>query len=182
MSADLDREIDRAVRSLLDAEPSEVFGARVRASMDARRPHRPRMASLIPAGVGAAAIVLAIVLAPWGTTERPPHLLAGRDVQLPTPVADVAGPHEATVVQPRQTTFNREADRKRRRIVTAASMAEPAAAGIDALTAPKPLSVDTLATLPPTPLTSIQPAPLRVTALDLPALAMPSDAARGVDR
>jgi hypothetical protein len=182
MSADLDREIDRVARSLLDAEPSASFGARVRASTDARRRPGPGVSSLIPAVVVAAALVLAVVLAPWPTTERPPHIVAGRDVPLPTPIAEVAAPHEVTEVPPRQAAFNREADRKPRRIVATASNAEPAAAGIDALAAPAPLSVDTLATLPPSSLPSIQPAPLRVTALDLQALEMPSDAARGVDR
>lgn len=182
MSADLDREIDHAVRSLLDAEPSASFRARVLASTDARRRRRPIAASIIPVVVVAAAVLLAIVLAPMLRTQRPPEVIAGRDVHLPAPVIQVAVPQQATDLPVARAVGPGTARAPRGMSRPAAANGEPAAAGIDALAAPAPLSIDTLATPPPSSLPSIQPAPLRVTALDLPALEMPSDAARGVDR
>ena len=148
MSADLDREIDRAVRSLLDAEPTASFRARVLASTDA----------------------------------RPPDAIAGREVHLPAPVIQVAVPRQASEVPVTPAVSTETARAPRRMSRPAVANGEPAAAGIDALAAPAPLSIDTLAPPPPSFLPSIQPAPLRVTALDLPALETPSDAARGVDR
>jgi hypothetical protein len=182
MSADLDREIDRAVRSLLDAEPTASFRARVLASTDARRRRTRVAASIIPVVVVAAAVVLAIVVAPMLRTQRPPDAIAGREVHLPALVIQVAVPRQASEVPVTPAVSTETARAPRRMSRPAVANGEPAAAGIDALAAPAPLSIDTLAPPPPSFLPSIQPAPLRVTALDLPALETPSDAARGVDR
>jgi len=184
MSADLDREIDRAVRWLLDREPSASLRVRVLASTDARRRRRPVRSSVIPAVAVAALIVLALIMAPWHTTNRPPQELVGRDVFLPLQAAQVAAAAEGAEVASRQVlSVTRAAARTPRRIAIAvATNLESPDAGLDALAGPAPLSVATLATSPAAPLPSIQPAPLRVNALDLPALEMPSDAARGADR
>lgn len=184
MSADLDREIDRAVRSLLEAEPSASLRARVLASTDARRRRSPSAASAIPVVVVAAVVVVAVIVTPWLRTERPPDVIAARGIHHAAPVIRIAVPRQATEVPvTRVATVTTETARPPRRMSRPAALdGEPSAAGIDALVAPAPLSVDTLATPSTSPLPSIQPAPLRVTALAVPALEMPSNAARGVDR
>jgi hypothetical protein len=117
------------------------------------------------------------------TSSRQPNaakILSGRDVPLPRLVAHNATP-SATVMSarpPEPTARVRERDRQ----VRATSLDEPAAAGIDALAAPAPLSVETIPAPASTTMPSIQPAPLRVNALDVAALEMPRDAARGDER
>lgn len=182
MSADLDREIDRAVRSLLDAEPSPRLRWRVLASLE--RPKGPVLsaASLVPIAVVAIVLVLALVLRPWRSAPPPMTTTAdAHDMRLPTAGVERApdAPHpSATIAQPAP---------RRSRALTAraaprATAAEPEDPGIAALVRPAPLSVETIAAPEVTVMPSIQPAPLGVAALDLRALEMPPDAARGADR
>jgi len=178
MSVDFDREIDRAVRSMLDAEPPAALRARVLAAIRAGEPRRAWMSWAVP--VAAAVVILMVGVF---TSSRQPNarkILSGRDVPLPRLVAHDATP-PATVMSaqpPEPTARVRERDRQ----VRATSLDEPAAAGIDALAAPAPLSVETIPAPASTTMPSIQPAPLRVNALDVAALEMPRDAARGDER
>ena len=179
MSVDFDREIDRAVRSMLDAEPPAALRARVLAAIRAGEPRRAWMSWAVP--VAAAAVVI-LMVGVFTSSRQPnaPKILSGRDVPLPRLVAHNATP-PATVMSarpPEPTARVRERDRQ----VRATSLDEPAAAGIDALAAPAPLSVETIPAPASTTMPSIQPAPLRVNALDVAALEMPRDAARGDER
>src|SRR4029079_8802792 len=99
---------------------------------------------------------------------------------LPSPVARGAEEPEAIVTAPPPVEeINRGMHQTR---AQARSLEEPVEAGIDALAARAPLSVGPLPAPASTTMPSIQPAPLRVNALDLPALEMPRDAARGEER
>ena len=178
MSVDFDREIDRAVRSLLDAEPPAALRARVLAAIRAGEPRRAWMSWAVP--VAAAVVILMVGVFTSSRQPNAPKILSGRDVPLPRLVAHDAMP-PATVMSarpPEPTARVRERDRH----VRATSLDEPAAAGIDALAAPAPLSVETIPAPASTTMPSIQPAPLRVNALDVAALEMPRDAARGDER
>lgn len=181
MSADLDREIDRAVRAMLDREPPALLRSRVLSSIEGGDRRWSIAPFAIPAGALAIAIVLWIVLAPGRAVDRPVQISAGSgDVHLPPPAGEaVVRPHGSPTVAPRVGA----AVRRQRHVVAAAvAHSEPVDPGIDALASPAPLSVGTLPAPATSTLSSIQPAPLRVTALDVPALEMPPNAARGVER
>ena len=180
MPVDLDREIDRAVRSMLDAEPPADLRGRVMASIQANDEPRRRWVSWAIPLASAAAVILAVMVFTRLPHDRPAQIVAGHDRQLPSPVARAAEQRAAIVTAPPVQPVLRSVPR--RALVHATSLEEPAETGIDALAAPAPLSVGTLPAPASTTMPSIQPAPLRVNALDLPALEMPRDAARGEDR
>ena len=192
MSADLDREIDRAVRSLLDAEPPLRLRARVLASLDRRPRHSLSAASLMPLAVVAVVLLVALVVRPWRSEQAPQESAVLKTPAAETTTAEAHGSRPPVVVQPapiapREAVTNpRTASKPARARHTAvpmmASARESENAGIAALAHPAPLSVETIGAPEVTTMPSIQPAPLRVTALDLRALEMPPDAARGADR
>jgi len=182
MSSDLDREIDEAVRSMLDAEPAAAFRARVMAEIRADRPRRAWMSLAVPLASAAIVILLISVFTPWRHTQTPVPF-KGQDLRLPAPPNQIAEQRRALVVVPPPVERHGRAPQRRGvGVAHATPLEEPAEGGIDALAAPAPLSIGTLPAPKSTAMPSIQPAPLRVNALDLPALEMPRDAARGEDR
>ena len=176
---DVDREIDRAVRSMLDVEPPADLRARVLASIQSNEPRRRWVSWAIPLA-SAAAVILIVSVFPRLPHDRSPKIIPGRDIQLSSPVARGGGQPSLIVTAPPVQPVGRSVPQRAR--VHATSLEEPAETGIDALAAPAPLSVGTLPAPASTTMPSIQPAPLRVHALDVPALEMPRDAARGEDR
>ena len=182
MSADLDHEIDRAIRSLLDAEPPAGLRGRVLASIGHGRRPAFALRLAVPIAVVAMVVVLVLVFAPWRSTPPPATTTANaRDVQLPQQLAGPIreAPRVAETASPAPPQHARAAGLP---AAHAKTSAEPEDVGIEALARPAPLSVDTIAAPVPTAIPSIQPAPLRVAALELRALEMPPDAARGADR
>jgi hypothetical protein len=178
MSADLDREIDRAIESMLDVEPPARLRARVIASIEggsSRR--RSRVLVAVPIAAIAVAALLVLVLMPSRDSQPPQQTsAAARDVQLPSPATPVSAAQRS-----RQESAPMRVRREPR--VFAAAVREPETApGIEALAAPAPLAVDTLAAPAASTMPSIQPTPLRLTALEVVPIEMPLDAARGVDR
>ncbi len=177
---DLDSEIDRAVRSMLDAEPSSAFRARVIDALEKHGGRRPSFSFAIAAGAAAAVVLALIVLLPLRSAKPPVTVVVdARDVHLPAPVTHVAPPQPVPGVRPLTVSTTRRAQRKS---LATAMTHESETTGIVALETPVPLSVATLPAPAASTMPSIQPAPLRVTALDLPALEMPREAARGEDR
>jgi hypothetical protein len=177
MSADLDREIDRAIESMLDAEPPALLRARVLAAIEGgSRRRRSGLFFAIPLAAVAIAALLVFVLMPSRDSQPPAQTsAAARDVQLP-PIRS-GGPMPA----PRPSPARERAPRGPR--VFAAVLREPESApGIDALPAPAPLAVETLAEPTASAMPSIQPTPLRVAALEVVPIETPRDAAQGVDR
>ena len=176
---DADLEIDRAVRSMLDAEPSDGFRARVMAAIRTEEPPRRWMSWALPLGSAAVAI---LVVSVFMLSRQPgaPQIVAGRDVRLAAPAAQIAEQVPPAIA--RAPILQTVRAVRPRAVVRTRALEEPVETGIDALTAPAPLAVGTLPMLTSTTMESIQPAPLRVTALDLPALELPRDAARGDER
>jgi hypothetical protein len=180
MSADLDREIDGAVRAMLDEEPSSALRSRVLAALEQPGRRHVNFARWAAVAAAATVAVVAVMVAPWHHT--PPPIESSAQVhaaQLPLAVApsrlhifaDVAA-----VARP-----SASADGTTHARVLAANDV-PTESGVTALERPAALSVTTIAPPVTTTMPSIQPAPLRVSALELPALEMPPDAARGADR
>ena len=192
MSADLDREIDRAVRSLLDVAPPLRLRARVLASLEPRPRRSFSGRSLVPIAAVAIVLLMVLVLRPWRSEQAPPDSAALKPPAAETTTAEAHGSRppaivEPTPIAPREAVTNpRAASRPARARSTAvpliASARESDTAGIAALAHPAPLSVESIGVPEVMTMPSIQPAPLRVTALDLRALEMPPDAARGADR
>lgn len=88
MSVDLDGEIDRTVRSMLDAEPSPALRARVEAAIRTGEPRPRRMAWALPVAA-AAVMILLVSLFRLSPHEDSPVVVAGSDVRLPvTKVAE----------------------------------------------------------------------------------------------
>ena len=87
MRADLDQEIDRAVREMLDAEPRPDLRARVLERIAEPRRQFPLRWVVLP--VAAAALLLLAIAAPWLTSENAPFI---RTSSLSQPVAAVRAP------------------------------------------------------------------------------------------
>ncbi|HTI39363.1 MAG TPA: hypothetical protein VL484_17495 [Vicinamibacterales bacterium] len=179
MPTDFDRQLDRAIRSMLDVDPPRALRARVLASLE--QPGRRTVSFARWAAVAAAAAVAlgALIAAPWHTAAPP--------IVSSAQVHDVPLPASVTPALPRVFAAIPAASRpsSQRGAVHAAVLAAndvPAESGVTALERPAALSVTTIAPPVTSTLPSIQPAPLRVSALELPALEMPPDAARGADR
>jgi hypothetical protein len=184
----VDVAIDRAVREMLDVEQPAGFGARVQ-----RRIEGPvstggwvgstsRWKILLP--VAAAAILILAIVAPWragapapGTIAQPPTAaVAPPTVARPAPAATTeplrrTPPPSATVVDVRPATGER--------LVLAAALAagdtnfsanDTSFSAIDALEGPAAIDVGGLAIPLPSGLRSIEPAPMHIPALELPAL------------
>jgi hypothetical protein len=187
---DLDREIDLAVRSMLDEEPSAAFRTRVMAALQPDERRRGWMSWGLPFASAAVVMLVAAVVFMSSHRGAPAGVDPGRGAQPPSSTLQLAERLSAPVVAP-PTEPTIPARRGVQRAasapqgpssVHAMSLEEPVETGIDALAAPAPRSVGTLTAPVSTTIPSIQPEPLRVNALDLPALEMPRDAARGEDR
>lgn len=168
MSADLDKQIDRAVREMLDVEPRADMRARVIARIDARRVSFQLPVASFQRFAAVATIAALVVLALLATRHAEPPAQSrvatnGADVRLPAPDPVTA----ATTAK----IGAREAPQAPTRVAYATSVdATPAAADIDPLKAIAPIEVapiaqssitpEPIAVRPLNPITEMQIAPL----------------------
>jgi hypothetical protein len=174
MSADLDKEIDLAVRKLLDVEPRADLRARVIERI--ALPRRAVSWTWAIAPIAAAALfVLAVMLS---QPEPPPEPRRPADIVL------LAPGHQALVsstperkARPRAPI--RVAPRNGRTLVTAATATDDTIfsseatsdfAVVTALTPPAPIVIEQIASPEPPRVASLDVAPLRLPALEVNAL------------
>ena len=182
MSADFDKAIDRAVREMLDVEPAADLRGRV---MDriARRGAGRRPAWISKIGwvavplAAAAVLVLALVLPSRQTPQRPvtvAHVETTRP-SVPATEKSAAGLEQRPSSPNPRTRPVARPQVPERQPLTAAAGADVDAAGanitvIEALAGPASIAVGRLAEPPAPALSSIEPAPMHVEALEIPAL------------
>jgi hypothetical protein len=166
MSADLDREIDRVAREMLEVDPPAGFRRRVLDRLEA--PRRGFTWTWIVLPVAAAAVLLlAIVL---------PH--SNRDVFTPRQGTDyrlssdrAASPRTVVATrQPNRSAASSSSERTVRAASVDGPIPPPAEPMLPALAVPSPITLEVVAEGKATPLTTIDVAPMDVPALEVDAL------------
>lgn len=147
MRADLDQEIDRAVREMLDAEPRPDLRARVLERIVHPHPHtHPLRWVVLP--IAAAALLLLFVVAPWRTGQKAAPAVASTSLANIVPAIDA--PLSANVNRPAKTL----GETRRVARETQALRADPNGPPV------------TVAVAPLEPLDAIQVPPVALTRLD----------------
>lgn len=152
MRADLDQEIDRAVREMLDAEPRPDLRARVLERIAEPRRRWPLRWAVVP--IAAAALLTLMIAAPWRASHNVSPFIRSTPVSQAVPAVRASLPRglNRNPVEPTRTASTAT------RVVPAVRLArsEPATVG------PEPLETLEAIDVPPVALTRLDGQPIAI--------------------